>query len=129
MDNNISKKTLKQFGLLIGIGFPLIIGWIIPLIGGHPFRSWTLFISFPTLILTFLKTNLLHYPYRFWIKLGDLLGFINSHLILGIVYLFILVPISLVMRLFGYDPLRKIKGQKTYRESKEGYQINLERIF
>ena len=129
MNNNISKKTLKQFGLLIGIGFPLIIGWIIPLIAGHPFRSWTLFISLPTIILTFLKTNLLLYPYRFWMKLGDLLGFINSHLILGIVYLLILVPISLVMRLFGYDPLRKIKGQKTYRESKEGYQINLEKIF
>ena len=129
MDNNISKKTLKQFGLLIGIGFPLIIGWIIPLIAGHPFRSWTLFISLPTIILTFLKTNVLLYPYRFWMKLGDLLGFINSHLILGIVYLLILVPISLVMRLFGYDPLRKIKGQKTYRESKEGYQINLEKIF
>ena len=129
MDNNISKKSLKQFGLLIGIGFPLIIGWIIPLIAGHPFRSWTLFISLPTIILTFLKTNLLLYPYRFWMKLGDLLGFINSHLILGIVYLLILVPISLVMRLFGYDPLRKIKGQKTYRESKEGYQINLEKIF
>ena len=129
MDNKISNKTLKQFGLLIGIGFPLIIGWIIPLIVGHPFRSWTLFISLPTLILTFLKTNLLLYPYRFWIKLGDLLGFINSHLILGIVYLLILLPISLVMRVFGYDPLRKIKGQKTYRESKEGYLINLEKIF
>ena len=129
MTKKKTKTELRQFGLLIAIAFPLIIGWIIPAISGHHFRSWTLIISFPSLIFAILKPSSLQYPYKLWIKLGNVLGFINSHIILGIVFLLILVPISFLMKIFGYDPLRKKRGQKTYREIKQGYQIDLNRIF
>jgi hypothetical protein len=35
------------------------------------------------------------------------IGFAVSHVILGIVYYAVLTPIGLVMRLFGYDPLKR----------------------
>ena len=38
--------------------------------------------------------------------LGNILSWINSRLILGIVFA-ILQPIALIMKIFGYDPLRK----------------------
>ena len=50
----ISKKMLKDFGILIGLGFPLIIGFIIPFISGHSFRIWTLFFGITSLILSYL---------------------------------------------------------------------------
>ena len=53
------------------------------------------------------------------------LGWLNSHIILGIVFIFILIPISFFMKIFNYDPLRKnIFKNKTYRESKKGYKID-----
>ena len=130
MKSSISLIQLRQFGLLIGIGFIIIIGWILPLLAGHPFRSWTLFISIPSIIIGILKPNLLLFPYKFWMVLGDKLGWINSRIILGLVFLLVLLPIALIMKIFGYDPLRKKQGDKnSFREDKKNYKIDLTRIF
>ena len=63
-------------------------------------------------------------------KLGIALGWVNSRIILGLVFIIVLLPISFVMRLIGHDPLRtKQKGEKTYREKRKDYQTDLTRIF
>ena len=87
MKNHIPKKTLRQFGYLICFTFPFLIGWFLPWLGGHSFRVWTLFISMPAGILGILRPGLLLYPYRAWMKLGHILGWLNSRIILGLVFL------------------------------------------
>ena len=83
MKNNISKKKLREFGFLIGFGFPLLIGWILPFIIGHSFRNWTLWIGIPALIFAIARPISLFYAYKIWMKLGHILGWINSRIILG----------------------------------------------
>ena len=130
MENNIQKKTLRKFGFLIGFAFPFLIGWALPLIGGHSFRNWTLWFGIPLLIFSILKPNLLLYPYKGWMKIGYILGWLNSRIILGLVFLIILQPIALIMRIFGHDPLRTKKHpQKSYREIKANNKVNLKKIF
>ena len=130
MKNHIPKKTLREFGFLIGFIFPFLIGWILPLIGGHSFRIWTLFISIPSIILAFTKPILLLYPYRAWMHLGHILGWVNSRIILGLVFLIVLQPIALIMKLLGHDPLRTKKfAQESYREIKTNHKVNLKQIF
>ena len=130
MHNTLSKRQLKDFGLLVGLGFPIVIGWIIPLFGGHSFRTWTLWVGCPLLILGLLAPNTLFYPYKVWMKIGLALGWINSRIILGIIFLFVLEPISLFMKLMGYDPLRiKIGNRETYKENKKDHKIDLKKIF
>ena len=107
MKNHIHQKTLREFGFLIGFIFPFLIGWILPLFGGHSFRTWTLFISIPSIILAFTKPILLLYPYKAWMKLGHILGWLNSRIILGLVFLIVLLSVALIMRFFGHDPLKK----------------------
>ena len=126
----ISKKQLREFGLLIGFGFPILIGWLLPSLFGHQFRTWTLWVGVPGLLIGFTAPRLLHYPYKGWMVLGHLLGWINSHIILGLVFIFVLQPIAYIMRLTGYDPLRtKLKGDKTYRENRQDHKTDLTRIF
>ena len=130
MRENISKKKLREFGYVIGFGFPIIIGWIIPAISGHLFRSWTLWIGFLSLFLGILKPNLLFYPYAAWMKLGYILGWFNSKIILGLVYILVLLPIALIMKIFGYDPLKaKKKKELSFRENIEGKEVDLKKIF
>ena len=130
MKENISKKQLREFGLLIGFGFPILIGWLIPLILGHQFRTWTLWIGVPGLLIGLIAPRLLYYPYKVWMALGHVLGWINSHIILGLVFILVLQPIAFIMRLTGYDPLRsKRKGEKTYRENRKDHKTDLNRIF
>ena len=88
MKSYISKKQLREFGFLIGFGFPILIGWIIPAVGGHAFRGWTLWIAIPFLIIGILKPRLLFYPYKGWMALGLALGWINSRIILLLVFFF-----------------------------------------
>ena len=130
MKNNIPKKTLRQFGFLIFFTFTFLIGWFLPLLGGHPFRVWTLFISMPAGILGILRPGLLLYPYIAWMKLGLILGWVNSRIILGLVFLIVLQPISIIMKSLGYDPLKKInKDLSSYKENRDSSIINLKRIF
>lgn len=125
-----SKKTLRDFGFLLGIGFPFIIGFLIPLITGHEFRIWTIYIGLPLLILGLIQPKILFWPYKFWMFLGELLGWVNSKIILGLVFLLVLQPIALIMHIIGYDPLRKKrKNKKTYREIKLNSIIDMENIF
>ena len=130
MKEIISKKQLREFGLLIGFGFPLIIGWFIPALTGHGLRSWTLWVGFLGLLIGLTSPKLLYYPYKFWMKLGIILGWVNSRIILGFVYMIVLLPIAFIMRLIGHDPLRtKRKGEKTYREKRKDHSKDLTRIF
>ena len=130
MQTSPSKKELREFGLLLAIAFPLFIGWILPAIAGHGFREWTLWIGLSAMLLGLFTPRTLHYPFKIWIAIGNVLGFINSHIILGIVFLLVLQPIALVMRLYGYDPLKKKKSfTSTYREIRKNPKIDLNRIF
>ena len=130
MKESITQKQLREFGLLIGFGFPILIGWILPSLFGHEFRAWTLWIGVPGLTLGLTIPRLLHFPYKIWMALGHALGWVNSHIILGLVFIVVLLPIAVIMRIIGYDPLRRLrKGEKTYREKKLNHQTDLTRIF
>tara|TARA_Y100001968_G_scaffold321881_1_gene357036 strand:+ start:1589 stop:1981 length:393 start_codon:yes stop_codon:yes gene_type:complete len=130
METFISKKQLREFGLIIGLGLPIFIGWILPSIGGNHFKFWTLWIAIPSLLTGVLQPSLLYYPYKAWMSLGYCLGWVNSRIILGLIFLLILQPIALIMKVFGYDPLKKKKSKdKSYRENKENHEIDLTRIF
>ena len=130
MKETITKKQLREFGLLIGFGFPILIGWLLPLLFGHEFRTWTFGVGILGLIFGLTAPRLLLYPYKGWIALGDILGLVNSRIILGLVFILVLQPIAYIMRLTGYDPLRtRLKGENTYKEKRQKYQPDLTRIF
>jgi len=130
MKVSIAKKQLREFGFLIGFGFPILIGWIIPAVGGHAFRGWTLWIAIPFLIIGILKPRLLFYPYKGWMALGLALGWINSRIILGLIFFLVLQPIALIMKFVGHDPLKiKKSNERSYRENKSNHKIDLTRVF
>ena len=130
MHEYISNKILRQFGFLVGIGFPVLIGVILPLYSGHAFRYWTFWIGLPLLFVAILKPALLFFPYKFWMKLGNVLGWVNSKVILGLVFIFVLQPIAFIMKSFGYDPLKKKKkSETTYKEIRSNFKIDLRKIF
>ena len=83
-----SKKKLREFSYIFGIGLPLLIGFLIPLIFRHEFRIWTIFIGLPVFLIGLFCPSKLDYFYRIWMRLGYLLGWINSRIILALVFFF-----------------------------------------
>ncbi len=62
--------------------------------------------------------------------LGLSLGWLNSHIILGLVYLLVLQPIALILKLMSYDPLKRNKNnEESYKEDKIDHETNLTKMF
>ncbi|WP_042850129.1 SxtJ family membrane protein [Prochlorococcus sp. MIT 0604] len=125
-----SVKKFRDFGLLVGITFPLLFGFIFPFLTKHEFRYWTLAIGIILCTLSFISPKTLRYPYHLWIKFGNLLGSINSRIILSIIFIFIMQPIAAIMKLLRYDPLkRRLNKSNSYREIRKDDRIDLDKIF
>lgn len=70
--------------------------------------------------------------YRAWIKLGDMLGWINSRIILGIMFYLLFVPIGLLLRLLGKGRIREMQRNQanTFRQvSTPRSSTHFERLF
>ena len=59
------------------------------------------------LILGLTRPPLLKYPSAAWWRFSRALGYVNSRVLLSILFFLILTPLSLVWRLTGKDPLTR----------------------
>ena len=66
--------------------------------------------------------------YRLWVKFAMKLAWLNTRLLLGIIFYFLITPIGLAVRIFSHDPMdRKFdKSAATYWRKKE-HETGLER--
>ena len=78
-------------------------------------------VGFALLLLGLIRPKLLSHPYKAWMRLSLILGFLMNHLILSLMYYFVFTPIGIVMRMFGKDFLHKQfdKNATTYWIKKE----------
>ena len=127
----ITKKRLQRFGHFIGLGIPLIFGFIIPIILDD-FIIWPFWIGFLFLIFSLLKPRILFYPYKLFTKIISIFDILRSPIILGFIFIVFITPIALFARRFGYDPLRqnsKRKRKSSYKEFNKNHKIDLKKIW
>lgn len=109
----MEKSSEKTFGILFSIIFFIISMW--PLFQGSDIRLWALFIAIIFLTLALLKQELLKPLNTTWIKLGETLGKIIAPIVMALIFFLILTPTSLIVRIFGKDPLKlKKSNDNTY---------------
>jgi len=121
---NLNKDNLRKFGITMAMAFLAIT--LIILIRHKYSVLPTSVISVIFFILAFVTPILLKPIYVFWMKLAFVLGWINTRLILFIMFYLIFTPIGLAIRLLRVDLLdRKIyKNRKSYWKNKEGRVFN-----
>ncbi len=129
---DLSRYNLKKFGIMMGIAFFAISPVILFRHKHNP--AVTSAIAAVFFILSFVCPLLLKPLYIAWMKLAFVLGWINTRLVLFIIFYFVFTPIGLIMRLFGSDLLdRKIdKTAQSYwrkRENKAFVVQDYERQF
>lgn len=59
------------------------------------------------LVLGALSPRLLKYPSAIWWRFSRALGYVNARILLTVLFSLILVPLSLVWRMVGKDPLAR----------------------
>lgn len=132
-DQVVSKKDLRNFGLIMAGMFILIFGLLIPWIwSAASYPRWPWIVAAVFAVLGLATPAVLSPVYRIWMKIGHVLGWINTRIILGVVFYGMFMPMGFVMRLLGKDPMaRKFdKNAKTYRvASKPPAADHLEKPF
>jgi hypothetical protein len=51
--------------------------------------------------------QLLRWPSAIWWRLAGVLGYVNARILLTLLFVFVLVPVNLIWRLIGKDPLAR----------------------
>ena len=128
----LGAKGYRKFGLttsaiIIGL-FALVIPWLFNI--GYPRWPWILGGILGAWAL--LAPRTLRPAYAGWMRFGHVMNWINTRLILGIMFYGIFLPIGVVMRLFGKDSMhRKLdKTQASYRvKSQHEPKDNVERPY
>lgn len=109
-------KDLRQFGLVVGGVFAVIGLWPLVFRSESP-RVWAMALGSLLMVLGASVPQSLKQVYGGWMKVGHVLGSINTKIILGLVYYLLITPMGLVMRLMGKDPMHRglTQGTDTYR--------------
>lgn len=132
--NKNERKELRDFGLIMAAGLIGLFGLLFPWWGERSiqFLSWPWLAGAAFALVAFIAPQLLAPLHKIWMKIGHILGWINSRIILGLVFFALFLPVSLFFKLAGKDPMaRKLdKSVKSYRvNSKQPKPENLEKPF
>lgn len=102
-----SHRTEREFGVIVGGIFALLSVWWLYR-GKFPEVSWgTLVLGIVLVFLAIVFPGSLVYPNKLWMGLAGILAYISTRVILAFVFFFVITPIGVIKRLFGWDPLHR----------------------
>lgn len=115
------KKTVidtnnRNFGLVTGAGF--IIVFVFQLVNNQKDSIFILIFGAFLILLAFGRPAVLNKLRVAWIKVGSLLGIINTYLILSIIFFFIITPVGWLLRIS-----RKIRLSLYWQKEQPSYWI------
>ncbi len=95
------------------------------------YNFFLILITLVFLFLTITKPKLLIFPSLYWEKFGLFLGRFFSPIILSIVYLFTILPINLILRIFSIDliNIKTNNSNKTYWTDRQKRKTNFRNQF
>ena len=116
----VSDTELRKFGYVMAGFFALFFGLLLPWWWSMKSANWPWVVAAVFLALALIAPGLLRGPYRFWMRLGRVLEWVNTRLVLGVVFVLVFAPLGCVLRLLGKDTLQKKWDGRltTYRVNK-----------
>lgn len=126
------ERELRKFGLLVGGVFAALgLVFFLRHKAHWPYWAWP---GVALMVFGAVWPRALKYVYVAWMSVAFVLGFVVSHVILGLFYFLIITPIGLAARVLGKDFLRlKLdRAAKSYwlpREAKVKSPTDYERQF
>ena len=116
MEKPVDTKQLRNFGLIVGGIFGLIALWPLVIRSAEP-RWWAAAVASALLLPALVYPKLLNWPHQGWMTLGHILGWINTRIILGLIFYLVVTPIGVVRRWLGKDSMgRRFRPDlQTYR--------------
>jgi Saxitoxin biosynthesis operon protein SxtJ len=126
LNDRATVAELRNFGLLVGAIFAGLFGVIAP--WAHHLRVpiWPWAVGLTLVMCGIFAPALLRYPYLIWCRLGRALGWVNSQIVLNLLFFLIFLPAAVVARLARWDPMKRafVSDQPSYRIRSESASPN-----
>jgi hypothetical protein len=108
---------LRNFGLFVGAIFAGLFGLLVPWMHHARVPLWPWALGLTLVTCGILAPALLCYPYLLWDGLGHALGWVNSRIVLNLLFFLIFLPAALLARFARWDPMRRrfAPDQTSYR--------------
>ncbi len=98
--NHPGDLELRKFGLLSALIVSSLFGLFIPWVFSTDWPLWAWVSSIILVLWALFNPGSLILLYRPWMKFGMVMGWINSRIILLLIFYFIITPAGLLARLF-----------------------------
>lgn len=107
---------LKSFALTMIWAFPLVFMGVLPWLFEFAIPYWPAGVSLVLLVLYAVFPLGIYWPYRVWMMIAGVLGWINTRIILGLAFFLLILPIGLLLRMFGklQYQAKKVKNQSSF---------------
>ena len=114
---NPGTTELRKFGLVTGTIVAVLFGGILPWLFVYQWPIWPWIVTGLLWICSLAIPDILFLVYKPWLKFGHIAGWINTRIILGLMFYLVFFPAGIIMRALGNDPMaRKLDGSaKSYR--------------
>jgi hypothetical protein len=117
MTTRADRAELRKFGLIVGGIFGAIGIWP-AVLRGASVRQWAVALAVAIIVPALVAPRTLGPAQRAWMALGHVLGWINTRLILGLIFFGLMTPMALVFRLIRKDPM-----QRTFDSTASSYRV------
>lgn len=128
----LTNKELRNFGLMMAGFIGVLFGLFFPWVFERPIPNWPWIVAAIFVVPAIVYPRILEPVFHGWMKFGGVIGWVNTRIILAVVFYAVFTPYSVALKLLGKDPLsRKLdKASKSYRvESKNPIREHMERPF
>ena len=108
----LDRAGLRKFGLTTGAIIVALFGLLLPWLRERPWPSWPWAVGVVLSVWSLAAPGSLVVVYRPWMKIGFLLGWLNTRIILGLVFWIIILPLGLLLRLVKEGKVIRIIGTR-----------------
>lgn len=113
----LTDRELRWFGAILAIAFVAMFCLLLPWVYARAIPWWPLGMAMILLLFAATWPQALAPVHRGWMRVGYVLGWINTRLLLGAVFFLLVVPLGALLRLLGRHgiALGRDVGATSYR--------------
>ena len=105
--------ALRKFAVTMALAFPVIFMAFLPWLLGFGVPVWPLAVSAGLMLLWAVYPKGIYYPQWCWAWIGFVLGWINTRVLLGLVFYFLIFPMGWAARKLGKLNYRRASDSQT----------------
>ncbi len=103
----LDKKGLREFGLVGGSIVAVVFGFVLPILRHHSLSIVPWIIALVLWVWAIVAPTTLNVVYQIWMRIGLVLGWIQTRIILSVLFYAMLTPMGLIGRLLNRDRLKQ----------------------